>query len=256
MRKLPDFIIIGAQKSGTSSLYRYLEGHPELKLSYRKQMHFFDQFYRKGINWYRAGFPLEAFNRTTKTGEATPFYIFHPYAAERMHRHLSEVKLIVMLRNPIDRAHSHYQMKKDQGWETAASFEAALELEQTRIEPELEKMLEDPDYYSKVYRNFSYLARGRYYEQLQRWMKYYKRDQLLILNSDDFFADPQSVLNEVCTFIGIGEYSPANLRVYNQRQYASMKPETRAHLREYFEPHNQKLYQLIGRKFEWDALPE
>ncbi|MCB0619037.1 MAG: sulfotransferase domain-containing protein [Saprospiraceae bacterium] len=251
-RKLPDFIIIGVQKSGTSSLYRYLEGHPGLKMSWRKQLHFFDQFYRKGIRWYRACFPLIATNRSTKTGEATPYYILHPHAAERMARHLPDIRLIVMLRNPIDRAYSHFQMKKDQGWETAATFEEAMDLEEDRLRPELDKMLSNPHYYSKQYRNFSYLTRGHYAEQLERWFNHFRREQLLIINSDRFFADPMAVLRETYEFLGLADHVPDNLKVYNQRQYEPMEPALREKLRAYYAPHNEKLYALLGERYDWD----
>jgi hypothetical protein len=251
-RKLPDFIVIGTQKGGTSSLYRYLETHPDLKLSYRKQLHFFDKFYFKGINWYRACFPISALNRSTITGEATPYYIIHPHAPKRMHQALPNVKLLLVVRNPIDRAYSHYQMKVDQGFEKIGSFEEAIAQEEARTGPELQKMLDDPTYYSRDYRNFSYLARGRYAEQLKRWLEFYPKDQIMVINSEHFFADPMKTLRRVYDFLGISDYKPQNLKVYNQRSYSNMEPATRKKLEAYFKPFNKEFYDLIGETYDWD----
>ena len=257
MRKLPEFIVIGAQKGGTSSLYRYLATHPELKLSYRKQLHFFDKFYRKGMDWYRACFPIASQSKGTIAGEATPYYVFYPYAAERIKKHLPEVKLLLVVRNPIDRAYSHYQMKVDQEIESIQTFEEAIEREEERIQPELEKMMANPNYYSGPYRHFSYLARGHYAEQLERWYSLFDKEQILVINSEHFFADPMKILRRVYGFLGISDFEPSGLdKIYNSRSYSKMNPETREKLRQYFEPHNKRFYQLIGETFDWDTPPK
>jgi hypothetical protein len=251
-RRLPDFIVIGVQKSGTSSLYRYLETHPGLKLSYRKQLHFFDKQYHEGIRWYRACFPLKRGNESYKTGEATPYYIFHPHVPGRIKKHLPDTKFIAMFRNPIDRAYSHYQMKVWQGWEDAPTFEEAIDREEERIGEESKKIQADPNYYSKAHRNFSYLARGRYAEQLKRWYEHFDKDKILILNSEQFFDDQIRELRKVYDFIGLEDYIPANLKAYNQRPYSPIAPETRERLRAYFKPYNEEFFDLIGETYDWN----
>ena len=252
LRKKPDFIVIGVQKGGTSSMYRYLESHPGLKLSYRKQLHFFDKNPHKGMGFYLASFPLRAGNNAYKTGEASPFYIYHPHVPQRILDALPETKIIAMLRNPIDRAYSHYVMKVDQGWEKTPTFEEAIDLEQQRISADYQRMVEDPSFYSNDVRNFSYLTRGHYYEQLKRWFDIYDRDQILVLNSEAFFADPMAGLRKVYDFIGISDYQPKDLKVHNQRFYSPMEAETRERLRQYYLPHNKKLYTLLGEQYDWD----
>lgn len=250
-RVLPDFIIIGAQKGGTSSLFKYLEGHPELGLSYRKQVHFFDKLYHRGENYYRSCFPLRAFNRGKKSGEATPYYIFHPKAAGRIHRMLPNVKLIATLRNPADRAYSHYNMKVNQGWESVPTFEEAIAMEEERLREEWAKTETNDRYYSKKLRDFSYLARGRYAEQLQRYYALFPKENILVLPSELLFEKPQEALGRIYSFLGISEYQPKNLKVYNKRHYEAMLPETREKLTEYYKPLNEELFRLIGERFDW-----
>lgn len=251
-RREPDFIVIGVQKGGTSSMYKYLESHPELKLSYRKQLHFFDKNPHRGMNYYMASFPLKSFNGKYKTGEASPYYIYHPHVPKRIKDALPKTKIIAMLRNPIDRAYSHYVMKVDQGWESIPTFEEAIDQEAQRIGPDFQRMVDDPGFYSNDVRNFSYLSRGHYYEQLKRWYDQFDRDQILVLNSEQFFADPMTGLRKVYDFVGISDYKPTDLKVHNKRFYSPMDPETRERLRQYYLPHNEKLYDLLGEQYDWD----
>lgn len=127
--KLPDFIIIGAQKCGTTSLFNYLSKHPDVSLPEEKEIHFFDKFYNKGINWYKKNF----LNDGMLTGEATPYYIYHPHVTVRISSCCPNAKLIVMLRNPIDRAYSNFSMEKQRNNEPLATFEEAIAAEPKRI---------------------------------------------------------------------------------------------------------------------------
>ncbi len=251
-RPLPDFVIIGVQKGGTSSLFRYLEGHPDLSMAYRKQVHFFDRFWRKGEAWYRACFDMRLSPNAGLVGEATPYYFFHPHAPARMKQLLPEVKLVLMLRNPVDRAYSHYSMKRDQGHEPEADFEKALSLEEQRIGAEWNKMLEQPDYYSLACRQFSYLRRSYYDEQLERWLQHFSRDQFLIVQSERFFEKPVEELERLYDFLNIADYTPKDLRAYNSRQYAPLSPALREKLKVHFAPHNRRLEELSGCSFDWD----
>ena len=259
IRLVPDFIIIGAQKCGTTTLYTNLVKHPWIKPALEKEVHFFDAAYSKGLNWYRAHFPStfykqyvwQVYRRTLVTGEASPYYIFYPHAPRRIFETLPQVKLIVLLRNPVDRAYSHYQHQIQRGRETL-SFEAALEAEPERLAGEAAKILADGGYTSFNHVHFSYLARGIYADQLAAWREYFSPERMLILNSERFFADSPAVLNQVTGFLGLPAWQAAELKKRNRGQYEKMEPAARARLVDYFRPHNQRLYDLLGARFDWD----
>src|SRR5947209_13351977 len=172
LRLLPDFLIIGAQRGGTTSLYHYLRAHPAVHSSAVKDTHFFDKKFHKGVSWYRAHFPTrfeKAYARRFRhqdfvTGEASPSYLFHPHAPSRTARLLPHVKLIVLLRNPIDRAFSQYYHALALGHEKL-SFEEALEREQERTAGEYERVLAEAHYSSHAFKHLSYLSRGIYVDQ-------------------------------------------------------------------------------------------
>ena len=174
-RLLPDFLIVGAQKCGTSTLAAHLSQHPRLLPPSTKEVHFFDQTYGRGLDWYKAHFRrVDAADRLSRrtgasclTFEATPYYIFHPAIAERIAQCLPKAKIIIMLRDPVDRAYSHYQHEKSRGYEPL-SFEEALENEPHRLQGEEERLREDESYVSRSYMRYSYIARGLYAEQLAR----------------------------------------------------------------------------------------
>ncbi len=150
MRLMPDFIIIGAMRGGTTSLYSYLTEHPNIGPAYMKEVHFFDVYFHKGLPWYRAQFPSTVQKYYTErvqkqnfiTGEASPYYLFHPHAPRRIARLLPHVKLIVQLRNPVSRAYSHYYHEVNGGHEKL-SFAEAIDREEDRIGKETEKLARD-----------------------------------------------------------------------------------------------------------------
>jgi Sulfotransferase domain len=260
---MPDFLIIGTMKGGTTSLYHYLLAHPQIAAATRKEIHFFDNNFHRGIAWYRAQFPAliqcdMAETRQSQrvlTGESSPYYLFHPLAPARAALVVPKAKLIVLLRNPVDRAYSHYNQQVRKGRETL-SFEDALAQEETRTRDEGQRLATDPHYYSLNYPRYSYLARGIYVDQLQRWMNYFPQEQFFIIKSEDFYATPERKLKEIFLFLGLPD------GVYVQREYkqlnsstsfqAKMEPETRKRLLTYFGPHNERLSTLLGRDFGWD----
>ncbi|MFL5695199.1 MAG: sulfotransferase domain-containing protein [Ktedonobacteraceae bacterium] len=265
LRILPDFLIIGTQRGGTTSLYNYLVERPGVGPAFVKELHFFDKKFHKGPLWYRAHFPLSIqkhlFQSTQKqayvTGEASAYYIFHPHAPKRVAKILPNVKLIILLRNPIDRAYSQYNFEVELGRETL-SFEDALNYEEKRITKEREKILADERYVSFDHSRYSYLARGIYVDQLQTWMSFFPREQFLILKSEDFYTDPATVLGQVLEFLNLPtlelqerkkEYKQYN---YNNTPYPKMDAGTRKHLIEYFAPHNLRLYDFLGINFGWE----
>ena len=145
IRLMPEFIVIGAQRCGTTSLYAYLSSHPQVVPAIKKEVHFFDYNFGKGLDWYRSHFPR--WTPMGVTGEATPYYMFHPNAAKRVYQVIPQTKLIMLLRNPIDRAYSHYHHEVRLGVESA-TFQEAIRLEPARINHEMERMLGDQNYYS------------------------------------------------------------------------------------------------------------
>jgi hypothetical protein len=171
---LPDFIIIGAQRCGTTSLYNYLTQHPLILSALRKEVHYFDNNFHKGVSWYQAFFPLISLrngyakilsiDNSHLTGEATPYYLFHPLTPKRIAGLLPQVKLIVILRNPVDRAYSHFLHATRMGFETL-SFKEAIAREAERVAAEEARLLDDQSYYSFEHQRFSYIHRGIYHRQ-------------------------------------------------------------------------------------------
>lgn len=259
VRVMPDFIIIGAQRCGTTSLYRNLVKHPCVVSAFRKEVHFLDNNYTKGILWYRAHFHTtlyksykeRMYNHTVITGEASPYYIFHPRAPLRAFATVPHAKLIALLRNPVDRAYSHYQYERRIGVETF-SFEKALNKEKERLCNEVEKLRNNEDYYSFNHQHYSYLARGIYVDQLKAWLHFFPREQVLIL-AESFFDDVSAGFDEIIQFLGLPPGEIKDYEKYNIAQYPEMNSNTRDWLHEYFERYNKQLYQLVGKDFGWDT---
>ncbi|OYD09170.1 hypothetical protein CHM34_03860 [Paludifilum halophilum] len=250
---MPDYIIAGAQKCGTTSLYHYLTDNRYIVPAKKKEVHFFDWNYRKGTSWYTDQFPLplKRKKRGFITGEASPYYLFHPHAAKRAFDTVPGAKIIVLLRNPVDRAYSHYNHQVRRGKENL-SFEEAIEKEGARLRMERRKMLRNPNYNSQTYWRYSYLARGIYVDQLERWMKYFPRKQMLIIRSEDFYKNTGSTLRKVTGFLGVPDSSPKTTNPYKSGSYEPMNPDTRQLLINYFRPHNRRLYQKLNVDFGWD----
>ncbi len=251
MRRLPDFIIIGAQRSGTSSLYYYLTQHPHVLRASRKEQHYFDHLYPRGVDWYRSQFPYR--NEGAITGEATPAYLLFPHTAKRIHQLLPNTRLIVLLRNPVERAISQYYLEVRHRNETLP-LEQALAQEESRLAGEIEKMAADENYYSQHYRVYSYKLRGIYVDQIKRYHEHFDPAQMLILSSEKFFADTPGTLKTVFSFLGVDpDWMPSDLI---QKNIGANKTPTSEELlrslRSYFAPHNQRLYEYLGEDFHWD----
>lgn len=263
LRMMPDFIIIGAQKGGTSSLYRYLTQHPQILTAVEKEIRFFDYKFHKGLTWYRAHFPLKlwAWYKQRRqagpilTGEASPNYLFDPRAARRLAAVLPNAKLIVMLRNPVDRAYSSYQMGVRRGWETL-SFEEAVAVEPERTKGELEKTLVDGRFRGMNRHNFAYLERGWYAEQLAWWLDAFPRQQIHIIKSETFFADPARVVADVFAFLGLPACPNLDYRPVNVGHYDALNSAVRSQLQAYFQPYNAQLYDMLGIDMGWETEPE
>jgi len=252
VRVLPDFLIIGVMKGGTTSLFRYLAKHPQINPPFRKEIKFFDLHYEQGLSWYRAHFPLKVkMSNGIITGEATPYYIFHPLAAQRIAKDLPNAKLITILRNPVDRAYSHFNHMVRVGRENL-SFEEALDKEEKRLSHEEEKIIADPGYLTFKHLHYSYKARGRYAEQISTWLKLFPREQMAFLSSEELYSDPSSVYGKAIQFLGLSAWTPENFDVFKQGEYDDLPSQSRGRLAKYFESYNQQLYQLLGTDFGWE----
>ena len=251
---VPGVLIIGAQKAGTTSLYHYLTAHPLVFPAAHKEPRFFKERYSRGLNWYRVHFPLRT-QRLLRPGaltlEATTGYLDYPHAPQRVAETLPEVKLVALLRDPVERAWSHYHHSLRLGRETLP-FEVALEQEEARLGEYYRRVQSDPDYHDPAVGAHSYLARGRYAEGLERWLQVFGRERLLILKSEDLYADPESTVQTTLDFLGLPPLTDVSYRPFNEgKNKEDMDPQTRAQLCAYFKPHNEKLYELLGRDFGW-----
>ena len=251
-RALPDFLILGAQKAGTTSLYNYLQRHPRVAPAFTKEVHYFTLHRDEPEAWYRAHFPrvrsLE--RRGAVTGEATPYYLFEPRAPRRVARVLPESRFVLLLRDPVERAYSHYQHECARGRESLG-FAAALETEEKRLTSELERMARDPSYTSAVHQQQSYFSRGLYAQQLERWREHYPAERFLILQSEAFFADPAATCQRVFEFLELPHHPLGGLQAVNQRAYAPLDPQLRAELAERYAPHNRALEEFVGARYDW-----
>ena len=258
-RLLPDYLIIGAQRAGTTSLFKYLVQHPAVGRPFLgKGAHFFDTNYSADLDVYRAYFPTIAtkwYVKATRrmdlvTGEGSPYYLAHPHAPHRIAGTLPDVKLIALLRDPVERAYSHYQHEVARGFETL-SFDEAVEREPERLAGELERMRSDPSYNSFAFQHHSYLSRGRYAEQLKVWYGLFPKEQILVLRSEDLFSNPDGTYREALRFLGVPSRSLREYEVFNPRKYSNMNVETRQRLVQHFAEPNERLYELVGVDFGW-----
>jgi hypothetical protein len=247
---LPDFLIIGAQKSGTSFFYQLLSQHPHIKPASVKEIHYFDLNFEKSVDWYRSHFPPHDEVQDSLTGEASPYYMFHPCAPARAAHIVPRARLIFLLRNPVNRAYSHYNHAVRRGREPLG-FEEALEVEELRLRCEVEKMLENKRYISFNHQWFSYLSRGVYIDHILAWSEFFDKDQMLVVKAEDFFADSPRVMERASDFLGLPWWSPENLKPRSNKSYKPMSSAARHHLSDYFEPHNRRLYDFLGVDFGW-----
>jgi hypothetical protein len=254
LRVLPDFIIIGTVRSGTTSLYYTLCEHSCIAPASYDEIGFFDSNFELGINWYKSLFPtiiqkkyVKSRHKNFITGEDTPFYFWNKKAAERIIKIIPSVKLITILRNPVDRAYSNYNLGKRLGTENL-SFEDAIKLE-------IEDLEKDPDFSKnliKFSRPRSYIAKGFYADQLEIWLKLFQRDHILILNTEEFSREPQKTLKKSFEFLNLPYEKIENIKNLKAAKYLPMKTETRKFLLDYFKLHNEKLYRLIDVEFDWE----
>lgn len=252
-RLLPGFLLIGGAKCGTTSLYDWLSSHPGILPASEKEVHFFDYNFFRGEDWYRSHFARARDAGGCVTGDGSVSYLSHRWAPARAARVLPDAKLILVLRNPVERAYSQYRMSRWEKLETCESFEEAIAWEAERLRPELERIERDPRYNSLGFGVWSYLARSRYAEHLERWLDLFPREQFLVLRAEDMFANPHGALERIDDFLGLPPHRPAQLsHLLDGGTHAPMAEETRERLTAYFRPHNERLRELTGIDFGWD----
>jgi Sulfotransferase domain len=259
LRLLPSYLIIGAQRAGTTSLHRYLVQHPAVRTMLRtKGVHFFDTSYGRGMAWYASRFPTRAYGWYVRrrhgtglvTGEASPYYLFHPHVPYRVAEHLPGVKLIVLLRDPVARAYSHFQHETARGFETL-SFEEAVDAEPQRLAAELERMRREPLYNSFAHQHHSYLARGLYHDQLATWWSRFPREQFLVLSSERFFAEPDRTFAQALDFLDLPAFTPPTYERHNAYDYRQLSDSVRRRLVDHFQEPNRRLYAALGEDLGW-----
>lgn len=258
-RQLPSFVLVGAQRAGTTSFFRALQSHPLIHpANYHKGVNYFDVNYGRGPAWYQGHFPTaRSLQRRTRdvagdpvTFEASGYYMFHPRAAERMGRDLPDARILMMLRDPVERAYSAWKHEHARGFETE-SFERSLELEEGRLAGEVERMWADDDYQSARHRHQAYRLRGQYAEQLVRMREFFPADRIHVIESESFFEHPEATYGGVLDFLGLDRVMPERFDRWNGRPSSPMPESTREELRAHFAPHDRALAELLGREPAW-----
>ncbi len=255
IRSLPDFIIIGTARSGSTSLYYNICQHPCVLSAAYDELGYFDSNFHLGLNWYRSLFPtlfskwlVKRKKQYAITGEDTPFYIWSPLVARRILKIIPNVKLIVLFRNPVDRAYSNYHLGVRAGSENL-SFEDAIQIEIKKLDESNNKFEQDVEKYT-IPR--SYISKGFYSNQLKIWLELFSPEQLIIVSTEDLESNPQETLDKIYDFLKI----PKNHKLIPEKQkiasYPKMKDETRKFLIDLYKKSNDELFTMIGEKFDWD----
>jgi len=256
LRIFPDFIIIGAVRCGTTSLYYNICEHPCILPAAFDELGFFDSNFHLGYSWYKSMFPtiiqkkyVEYKKKNCITGEDTPFYIWNSIAAKRILKLLPNVKLIVQLRNPIDRAYSNYHVGVKYGNEKL-SFEKAIEWELKKIKQE--QIYEKENEIAKFNHPRSYLSKSLYAEQLKIWFELFPKENILITSTEEMLDNPVIAVNKIFQFLNVSKYDLKNPQKRKIESYPKIEPKTRKILSEFFKSHNEELYKLTGKKFNWN----
>lgn len=268
-RPMPEFLLIGTKRGGTTSFYYDLLKLPQVlpmfpsakylpKANETKGIHFFDSYYYRGLNWYRSYLPSKwARARAERdlglpvvVGEASPYYLFHPLAAARAYAAVPNAKILVLLRNPVDRTYSHWKERRRGGAEPL-EFAAALEAEAGRIAGEEEKILADPRYLSYPHEQQSYASQSYYAKSLRRWADLYGREKILVLTSEEYYADQPAAIATAARFLGLEAEDLTLGGHLNAAPGEELDPALRQRLWDQFADDVAELEQIAGRKLPW-----
>lgn len=261
-RMTPSFLICGGQRCGTTSLYRALAAHPVvLKAVLHKGVHFFDTSYQRGMAWYRGHFPMQRsgdkikqrYGVPAQTFESSPYYMYHPQAAARIARDLPGTKLVVLVRDPVERAYSQHAHEVARGFEQELDFGNALALERARLHRQEERLAQDPAYYSFSHQHHAYRARGEYARYLSVMAQHVGRERIHVVESERFFTDPEPVYDEVLDFLGLPTHlgRPVFERHNARPRPAGMDPGIRRELTAHYAPHDEALAMWLGHMPVW-----
>jgi hypothetical protein len=263
-RMTPSFLICGGQRCGTTSLYRALAAHPVvLKAVLHKGVHYFDVSYERGMGWYKGHFPTKRsaekvrskYGAEAQTFESSPYYMYHPQAAARIAADLPGTKLLVLVRDPVERAYSQHHHEVARGFEQERDFGNALALEAARMHRQEHKLATDPTYYSFAHQHHAYRARGEYARYLSVMAQHVGRERIHVVESERFFTEPEQTYDEVCQFLGLPTDLPKPpFERHNARPRKSdMDATLRRDLTEHFAPHDEALITWLGRVPVWRA---
>jgi hypothetical protein len=259
IRVLPDFLLVGTQRGGTTSLFRALAEHPgTAPPNFHKGVHYFDVNYHRGQSWYRGHFPVRGVARRGAEDtvgrplafESAGYYMHHPLAPGRIAADLPGVKLLALLRDPVERAYSAHKHELARGFETEP-FERALELEPERLAGEVAKIRADPAYESHGHRHHSYVDRGQYVEQLEVLFELLPREDVLVVFAEDFFGEPEPCYDRIIDFLGLSRWRPASFERHNARPRSPMSEDVRDRLTDHFAPYDERLSALLGEVPPW-----
>ncbi len=257
---LPDFYLLGAQKSGTTALFDYLTKHPNIPKTI-KDIRFYDKYFHKGVNWYKQHFPLKSsksfattFNRKTMlVGEATERYLEYPFAPKRIKSVTPNAKFLIILRNPIDRTYSHYNYNVIRNKENR-TFEEAIFEEWKKTKNEFLKMQNDPHYYSDHYFRYAYLDRSIYVDKIKQWFSVFPKEQFFIIENNELARNTSKVFDNIIRFLNLSPWKLGEFKKILVSKYKQPKIDqnTKNKLYKFFKPHNDELYDLLNVKYDWE----
>lgn len=248
---LPDCLIIGAKRAGTTWLYYNMIHHPQIAAAARKEVHYFDLNHHLGPNWYRSFFKPAKPGAPALNIEASPYYLFHPAVPARVKALLPDARFIALLRDPVERAWSEYMHSRQRGLEPL-EFSEALEAEASRLRGEEDRILANPRYLSHAHRYQAYQTRGIYSRQLARWFEHFPRDRFLILQAEDMQRNPLEMFGRVVDFLGLPNTTAMKPHWQNStRGKPEMQASDRDRLRRFFEPANAELRAIASQEFTW-----
>ena len=254
---MPNFFVIGGVRCGTTSLYHYLGQHNCIKQAAYDELGYFDDNFHLGLNWYRSLFPtkfvqknIESEYKKFLTYDVTPFYIYNPLVVDRIFKFSPNAKIIAILRNPIDRAYSNYNQKMQDEGDTKTTFEEIVYSEIEKIENDEN----DEENYAFLVDEFYelLLARGFYAKQLEFWFKKFPRKNVLLISSEELAINTDKTVSEIFEFLEVPNQKISDLTKQNERKYPRMKDSTRNTLINFYKPYNEKLFCMLGSKFDWD----
>lgn len=263
LRPVPDLLIVGAKRGGTTSLWHYLSEHPGMlplfpRAEKRKGTYYFDENFSEGLRWYRSHFPTaltrdlaaRRLGHPVVAIEASPYYLYHPLAPTRAAAVTPGALIVALLRDPVERAYSHYKERKRNSTEPL-SFPEAVAAEPDRIAGEEARIRGNDEYVSFGHRHCSYVDQGRYAPMLERWFDAFGRDRVLVEVSEEMYADPQPVVDRITDRLRLPSRRLRDAAAHNAEPDSDLDPSTRDRLRDLLDPDVRAVETLLGRDLPW-----